>query len=182
MTGVQTCALPISDISFVKSSKLIEVEGLHHIEGYAGRGGDRNYVVDLEAATYGQIVERELNKVSAQEKEILRRALTEKYGENADIFKIIVSEGEKMVLAHEIEHMLGAKHPDAPDGVMVTKDGNPHDFNQSIMGSAQGLPVGQILGKLDIEWYRRHFGVKDLPEGTLPAPSLTDKLGRNRER
>ncbi len=48
-------SLQQADITFVKSSKTIEAEG-HHGEGFAGRSGDKNIVVDgMGASNYRQV-------------------------------------------------------------------------------------------------------------------------------
>jgi hypothetical protein len=33
--------------------------------------------------------------------------------------------------------------------------------------------LGKTLGRLDVKWYQRHFGVRDLPDSTLPTPRRT---------
>ena len=75
--------------------------------------------------------------------------------------------------------------------MQVTADSDPKTFNQSIMGSGESVVAGfdrnafgRTLGPLDVEWYQRHFGVKDLPEGTLPAalpvPNAPNTLKKER--
>jgi hypothetical protein len=124
-------------------------------------------------------MEQSFNQLPPGQREKARKTILDaygdKYGKDADIFTILTSEREKMVLAHEIEHSLGAKHPDDPDGIRITMDSDPRAFNQTIMGnpvlaSGEGNTLGKTLGSLDVDWYRRHFGVKDLPEGSLQSP------------
>jgi hypothetical protein len=160
-----------ADIAFVRSPKGIEEDG-RRADGYAGRSGGKNYIVDgMGASDYRQVMEQAFNLLPPEQREKAKEKILEvygkKYGKDANIFTILASEREKMDFAHEIEHTLGAKHPDAGGGPQVTK-------NESIMGAAAlGDRPGKTLGSLDVEWYQRHFGIKDLPEGALPSPSAT---------
>jgi hypothetical protein len=183
-------SLDQADIAFVKSPKVIEADG-RRAEGYAGRGGDKNYIVDgIGASNYRQVMEQAYDSLPPEAREKARervlRVYGDKYGRDADIFTILTLEREKMDFAHEIEHMLGAKHPDSAGGVQVTADGDPQAFSQSIMGNPVLAENGMTLGRLDVEWYQRHFGVRDLPPGTLlapvPVPPVADKPAPKKQR
>jgi hypothetical protein len=128
-----------------------------------------------------RMLEQVFNQLPPEQREpvkaAIRQAYDGKYGPDTNVFAILASDCQRRHFAHEIEHILGAKHPQAPGGVQVTAEGDPKTFNQSIMGSAQSgiagidpKALGRTLGSLDVEWYQRHFGVTDLPEGPLQAP------------
>jgi hypothetical protein len=160
----------------------------------AGRGKDKSLIVDgVDASYYRPIVERAFSQLTAEQREMIKRTILKsyggQYGNDTDIVTILISEHEKKLLAHEIEHTLGAKHPDEPGSIQVTKDSDPQAFKQSIMSSSplMGLDentLGKILGRLDIERYQRHFGVKDIPGDASPvhSPMRRDKLVRQEER
>jgi hypothetical protein len=161
-------SLDNADIAFVKSSGALSGYGIR-ADGYAGRAADRNYIVDgMGGSSFRQLMEEAFNELPPEQQDKFREQILQKYGsanaKDTDIFTILTSEREKMIIAHEIEHTLGAGHPDAGAGLQPTK--------QTIMGD----PVlgsdrfGKLLGNLDVEWYQRHFGVNHLPESASPDP------------
>ncbi len=168
----EVSSLDKADLAFVKASGVIE-HGGGRAEGYAGHSGSLNYVVDgMSASNFRQVMQQSFNLLPPEEREKARKSILEEYGDrygkDADIFAILASEREKMVIAHEIEHALGAKHPDAATDEQLAKQtimGDP------VLASRQGVSKGSILGSVDVEWYQNHFAIKTLPEGTLPAPS-----------
>jgi hypothetical protein len=172
-----------ADVTFVKSAGTIQGHDVV-ADGYAGRAGRRNYIVDgMGASSFRKTMEQVFNEFSPEKrekaKEAILKAYGDKYGKDTDIYTIMTTEREKMLIAHEIEHTLGAQHPDearGPLGKQTIMSNNP---------SANSLnnTHEKILGTIDVEWYQRHFGVKHLSDGALPAPSSvkTDKPGKGHE-
>jgi hypothetical protein len=190
-------SLAQADISFVQSPHPIVADDDNKLgAGAAGRAHNKNFIDVMDEHASREKIEQAFSLLSPEQGETAKRAIKQiygdRYGRDTDIFTILASEAEKKLLAHEIEHILGAKHPDAPGGVQVTEGSDPQTYRQSIMGESVVVAgaginrnaLGRTLGSLDVEWYERHFGVRDLPDGTLPTPSSTsiDRSAPKKER
>ena len=69
------------------------------------------------------------------------------------------------IIAHEILHTLGAKHPQDiepsnPNSSRIDPAKNRELFMQTIMGIPTPQQAGKILGPLDVIWLQRKFGNK----------------------
>ena len=156
-----------ADVSFIKSSKVIDADGKQAV-GYAGRSGNKNYIVDaIEGANERLMVERAFSQFPPEQREQAKRAMLpgrlwrqiwRKCG-CSEYFS--TPEHEKKVLAHEIEHILGAR------GIWTPRKQSVMAEDSVLMGLGENK-IGKVLGQLDIDWYQHHFGIKELPEGSLP--------------
>lgn len=178
----EVSSLAEADVAFVQSPHCIEADNDHVPgSGAAGRAHNKNFIDVMDERSSKETIERAFRLLSSDQRERAKAMIIETYGDkyskNADIFTILAYEAEKKLFAHEIEHILGAKHPDAAGAVRVTEDSDSLTYKQSIMGESvvagSGIDrsaLGRVLGALDVEWYRRHFGVKEIRDSEVLAP------------
>jgi len=185
-----------ADITFVAASGMkADIDGTR-TAGFAGRGNNQNFIISAMDTTQFKIMfEQAFSQLPPDQRESvskgIRKTYADKYGKDVSIFEILASERLRKSYAHEIEHILGAKHPQDEGEFKVTAKSDPETFNQSIMGTGESVvagfdrgALGKTLGQLDVEWYQRHFGIKELPDSTLPAPLQvpTDQVILKKER